>query len=223
MEEIGPGIHHWKARHPRIQVEVSSYYVEPAATLIDPLEPAEGIEWFETSRAHRPDGRRDSFPHTTRPPGSFESRTRPERIVLTNRHHYRHSDRFAEAFGCVVLCNENGLHEFDDEREVDGFAFGDEVATGITAHEVGVLCPEETALHIKVGDGFVSLADSLTNYEELGFVSDGLLGDDPEAIKSGLIDSFRRLVDLDFDGLLLAHGDPIVTEGKQRLSEFVDR
>ena len=42
-------------------------------------------------------------------------------------------------------------------------------------------------------------------------------------VKSGLIDPFRRLVDLDFDGLLLAHGDPIVTEGKQRLSEFVDR
>jgi len=42
-------------------------------------------------------------------------------------------------------------------------------------------------------------------------------------VKSGLIDPFRRLVDLDFDRLLLAHGDPIVTEGKQRLSEFVDR
>lgn len=196
MREIGPGIHHWKARHPRIQVEVSSYYVEPAATLVDPLEPPEGIEWFE-------------------------SRAKPERVVLTNRHHYRHSDRFAEAFGCSVLCNENGLHEFDDGREVEGFAFGDALADGITAVEVGVLCPEETALHIQVGDGFVSLADSLTNYEELGFVSDGLLGDDPEAIKSGLSDSFRRLLDLDFDGLLLVHGNPIVPGGKERLGRFV--
>jgi len=198
MEEIGPGIHHWKARHPRIQVEVSSYYVEPAATLVDPLEPPEGTEWFE-------------------------ARTKPERVVLTNRHHYRHSDRFADAFGCVVLCNENGLHEFDDGRQVEGFAFGDELAPGITAHEVGVLCPEETSLHIEVGDGFVALADALTNYEELGFVSDGLLGDVPEAIKSGLSESFRRLLDLEFDGLLLAHGNPIVPGGKQRLGEFVDR
>ena len=39
MKEIGPGIHHWKARHPNIGNEVSSYYVEPAATLVDPLEP----------------------------------------------------------------------------------------------------------------------------------------------------------------------------------------
>jgi hypothetical protein len=198
MREIGPGVHHWKARHPRIQVEVSSYYVEPAATLVDPLEPSEGIESFESRKK------------------------RPERVVLTNRHHYRHSDRFADAFGCHVLCNENGLHEFDDGREVEGFAFGDAVAEGITAVEVGVLCPEETALHIQIGDGFVALADSLTNYEELGFVSDGLLGDDPEAIKSGLRDSFRRLLDLDFDGLLLAHGEPIVSGGKGALRRFVE-
>jgi hypothetical protein len=198
MREIGPGVHHWKARHPRIRVEVSSYYVEPVATLVDPLEPPEGIEWFE-------------------------SRTKPERVVLTNRHHYRHSGRFAEAFGCPVLCNENGLHEFDDGREVEGFAFGDALAEGITAVEVGVLCPEETALHIQIGDAFVSLADSLTNYEELGFVSDGLLGDDPEAIKRGLLDSFRRLLDLDFDGLLLAHGEPIVPGGKERLGRFVEQ
>ena len=197
MREIGPGVHHWKARHPRIQVEVSSYYVEPAATLVDPLEPSEGIEWFE-------------------------SRTKPERVVLTNRHHYRHSDRFAEAFGCPVLCNERGLHEFDDGREVEGFAFGDDVAEGITALEVGVLCPEETALHIEVGDGFIALADSLTNYEELGFVSDSLLGDDPEAIKRGLTESFRRLLDLEFDGLLLAHGDPIVPGGKRAIRRFVE-
>jgi hypothetical protein len=197
MKEIGPGIHHWKARHPRIQVEVSSYYVESAATLVDPLEPPEGIEWFE-------------------------SRTKPERIVLTNRHHYRHSDRFADAFGCPVLCNQNGLHEFEDGRDVEGFAFGDEMAPGIQAVEVGVLCPEETALHIEVGNGFVALADSLVNYDELRFVPDNLLGDDPEAIKSDLTDSLRHLLDLEFDGLLLAHGEAIVPGGKESLRRFIE-
>ena len=192
MREIGPGVHHWKARHPNIGIEVSSYYVEPAATLVDPLEPPEGMEWFE-------------------------GRKQPDRVVLTNRHHHRHSDRFAEKFGCPVLCNEKGLHEFDDGRDVEGFSFGDGLAPGITAVEVGVLCPEETALHIELGDGFVALADALINYDELRFVSDNLLGDDPEAIKSGLRDSFRRLGDLDFDGLLLAHGDPIVPGGKDAL------
>jgi hypothetical protein len=197
MREIGPGIHHWTARHPKIRIEVSSYYLEPAATLLDPLEPAEGIEWFE-------------------------SHTKPERIVLTNRHHYRHSDRFVDAFGCRVLCNDNGLHEFGDGRDVEGFAFGDTLADGVTAVEVGVLCPEETALHIQIGDGFVALADSLTNYEELGFVSDRLLGDDPEAVRSGLLEAFRRLLELDFEGLLLAHGTPIVPGGMDALRGLID-
>jgi hypothetical protein len=197
VREIGPGIHHWTAVHPKIRIAVSSYYVEPAATLVDPLEPPEGIEWFR-------------------------GRAEPERIVLTSRHHYRHSDRLAEAFACPVLCNENGLHEFEGGPEVEGFSFGDALADGIRAVEVGVLCPEETALHVELADGYVALADSLTNYEQLGFVSDRLLGDDPEAVKSGLAKSFRRLLELDFDGLLLAHGEPIAPGGKEALSRFVE-
>ena len=74
-----------------------------------------------------------------------------DRILLTNRHHYRHSDRLAAALGCPVLCHEAGLHEFEGGPEVHGFAFGEEVAPGIVAREVGVICPEETALHIQHG------------------------------------------------------------------------
>jgi hypothetical protein len=196
MNEIGPGIHHWTAMHPRIQTEVSSYYVEPAATLLDPLLPPEGIEWFRSRRA-------------------------PERIVLTNRHHYRHSDRFQAEFGCPVLASEPGLHEFNDGREVEGFAFGDQLAEGITAHEVGAICPDETALHIALGDGLLSVADGVVNYGGIRFVPDNLIGDDPEAVKEGLRESYRRLLALDFDGLICAHGDPMPTRGKEALREFV--
>jgi hypothetical protein len=196
MKEIGPGIHHWKAVHPNIGVEVSSYYVEPAATLVDPLLPPEGIERFRSLRA-------------------------PERIVLTNRHHYRHSDRFQAEFGCTVLASEPGLHDFADDRPVEGFAFGDRLAEGITAHEVGAICPDETALHIELGDGFLSVADGFINYDGLGFVPDNLIGDDPEAVREGLRDSYRRLLTLDFDGLMCAHGDPMPSGGKQALGDFV--
>jgi hypothetical protein len=196
MKEIGPGVHHWKAMHPNIRTEVSSYYVEPAATLVDPLLPPEGVGWF---RSRRP----------------------PERIVLTNRHHYRHSDRFEAEFGCTVLASEPGLHEFSDGREVEGFTFGDRITDGITAHEVGAICPDETAVHVEVGDGFVAVADGLINYGGLGFVPDDLIGDDPEAVKDGLRDVYRRLLALDFDGLMCAHGDPIPSGAKEALREFV--
>ena len=47
--------------------------------------------------------------------------------------------------------------------------------------------------------------------------------DDPEQTKQGLRDAYRRLLELDFDVLLLAHGRPLVSGGKQALREFADR
>jgi hypothetical protein len=198
MREILPGIHHWTALHPRIRQPVSSYYVEPAQMLIDPLVPREGLAWFED----RP----------------------PQQIVLTNRHHYRQSDRFSGEFDCIVRCSELGLHEFEGGADVEGFAFGEELAPGITAVEVGAICPDETALHIAVGDGVVAFADGLTRPGggSLAFVPDFLMGDDPKAVKNGLVAAFRDLLGLGFDSLLFAHGDPLVGGGKRALEDLVE-
>jgi glyoxylase-like metal-dependent hydrolase (beta-lactamase superfamily II) len=88
---------------------------------------------------------------------------------------------------------------------------------------VGVICPEETALQIDLGEGLLSFADGLINHGELGFVSDWLLGDDPAGVKRGLRDSLRALLDREFDSLLFAHGDPLLGGGKRVLQQFVDR
>ena len=189
MEEIQPGLLHWTAYRDTIGADVHSYLHVPSGTLLDPMVPLEGI---------------DALP-------------RVERIVLTNRLHYRQS----EAFGCPVLCHEAGLHHFPD-RAVEGFAWGDELAPGVTAHEVGVLCPEETA--VQLGDA-LAFADAVIRgrHGELGFVPDHLLGDDPDAVKAGLRERFRRLADeLEFDALLLAHGDPIRRGGRSALRTFAE-
>jgi hypothetical protein len=142
MDEIRPGVFHWKAFHEGIRTQVSSYYLAEPATLIDPMLPDDGVKWFDEHSA-------------------------PERIVLTNRHHYRHSAAFSEAFACPVLCHEAGLHEFGPDQPVRGFAFGDELAPGVTAVEIGAICPEETALHIALGDRMIAFADALIRYEEM--------------------------------------------------------
>jgi len=196
MEEIRPGLHHWKAFHSGIGHEVSSYLIEPSRTLLDPMLP--------------PDAGLDPFRGDP-----------PERIVLTNRHHYRHSAAFVDEFDCPVLCHEAGLHEFEGGPEVEGFAFGDRVADGVVAHEVGVICPEETALHIDVAGGALAIADAVVRYGgDLRFVSGDLLGDDPAAIRRGLLASLAKLADLDFETLLLAHGDPLVGDGADALRRF---
>jgi hypothetical protein len=191
MNEIAPGLLDWTAYRETIGAVVHSHYVAGPGVLIDPM-PADGEL-----------------------PGV------PRLVVLTNRHHLR----YAADFGCPIRCHESGLHEFEGAGvAVEGFAFGDELAPGVRALEVGVLCPEETALHVAAGDGFLAFADAVVRDEDgrLAFVPDFLIGDDPEAVKAGLREAFTRLLEEhDFDGLLLAHGDPSPSGGRAELQAFV--
>ena len=196
-DEILPGLYHWTAFHEGIRQRVNSYYVADSATLIDPMLPEAGLDWFQDHGG-------------------------PERILLTNRHHYRHSGHFVEAFGCPVRCHESGLHEFEGGPRVEGFAYGEELAPGIVAVEVDAICPDDAALHVAVADGALAFADALIRYGgSLGFVPDPLIGDDPEGVKRAVRESLRGVLELDFDHLLFAHGDPLVGGGRRALREFV--
>ena len=200
MNEILPGVFHWTTIHERIGREVSSYYLSgpEGAALIDPQVPDEGLAWFETREP----------PHT---------------IVLTNRHHYRHSDRFVAAFDGIVWCHAAGLHEFTHGEVVQGFNFGDRLPAGIDAVAVGAICPDETALFIPWARA-VAVADGVTRRlpdGPLSFVPDFLLGDDPSAVKRGLCAAYARLLDRDFDHLLLAHGRPWIGGAKEALRDFI--
>lgn len=207
--EIRPGLFHWTAAHPKIRVEVSSYWIPHARALLDPLLPEGGRDWL-----------REVGP--------------PEHVILTNRHHWRHTSEIVEAFGVTVWCNELGLDEVRDEPGADrvrGFAAGRTLPGGIESHEVGVLCPDETALRFELprGGACLAVADGVVRFGEgggdgpLGFVPDWLIADDErevERVKQGLRDAYRRLCELDWDTLLLAHGLPIVDGGREGLRRF---
>ena len=200
MNELLPGIFHWRVSHPDILIEVDSFYVYSLkpAFLIDPLVPQEGIDWFR-------------------------DRPAPKHIYLTNRLHDRHCRRFIENFFVTVWCHEAGLHEFADENlDVTAFRFGDELPGGVRALEVGVLCPEETALLLPTAGGILSIGDAMINEDgELGFVPDTLIGDDPPAVKRGLKAALLKICQQEtFDHLLFAHGDPIIGGGKETLRTF---
>jgi glyoxylase-like metal-dependent hydrolase (beta-lactamase superfamily II) len=198
MNEVLPGVLHWTTHHEGIGQPVHSHFAVESAALIDPRMPEGGVD--EVARYGRPD-----------------------RILLSNRHHLRHSACFADAFSCPIRCHEAGLHEFFDGPEVQGFRFGEEVAPGIHALEMGALTPEDTVFHLQTGPGALLFADGLIRRRdgELAFVRDGLMGDDPEGVKRGLVLSLRRLLDEDFDALLFAHGEPMASGGHRALEEFV--
>lgn len=197
MQEIRPDLWHWTAHHEHISTPVSSYYLVGDRVLIDPMVPDEGLGWFERLG-------------------------RPEHIVLSNRHHDRHSWQLRDAFGCTVHCVSNGLYELEGRGPAEPFEFGDELPGGILAHEVDAICPDECALYLR-GHRALVCADGVVrgpNGGPLMFVPDGLM-EEPEQTKEGLRAAYRRLLGLDFDLLLLAHGAPVLTDGRAALESFI--
>jgi hypothetical protein len=201
MKEIAPGVFHWVTLHEKHKITISSYYLRgpEGAVLIDPRVPEEGLDWFE-------------------------EREPPAHIYLANRHHYRHSGIFRERFGCTVWCQRSGLYEFTHGEEVRGFDFGDLLPGGIEAIGVDAISSEETGLYAAWA-GTLNVADGIRRPEcdgPLAFMPDTHLGDDPAAVKEGLRAAYARVLERDFDHLLLAHGDPVVGGAKDVLREFLD-
>lgn len=196
MKEIAPGIHWFTAFREKINLEVSSYWLPEERVVIDPMLPAEGLDAFAAAP--------------------------PEHVLLTNRHHDREAWEYVERFGATVHCVRQGLGELEGRGDVRAFEFGDELPGGIVAHEVGALCPDEAALHIPAHRA-LACADGVVRWpgvDGLAFVPDELM-DDPAETKAGLRAAYGRLAaELDFDLLLLAHGDPVLEGGRDALREF---
>lgn len=204
MEEILPGVLHSRTRHPNIHVEVDSWWLPDQGVLIDPLIPPDvGLEWFA------------------------EQATPPRAVVLSNRHHYRHSGEFRERYGCAVHVPRSGLHDFARDRQpVEPYDPGDELPGGLIVHEIGALCPDDMALHLPAAEA-VFFADGVVlggphgQQGEVGFVPDSLM-DEPEQTKQELLASLQRLLhQIDFRHVLMAHGGPLLDDGRAQLEELV--
>jgi glyoxylase-like metal-dependent hydrolase (beta-lactamase superfamily II) len=192
VDEVIPGILHWKARHPKIGVEVSSYLLTETGTALDPILPeGEGPEWIG----------------------------RPvERAVLTVRHHLRS----ASELGVPILAHRSGLHEFEGEDvDVRAYDAGDELAPGVQVLPFGRICPDDAALLIEAGPGVLAFGDAIMNYGGIEHPPDRYLGDEPEGVKREIVEGLKPLLEQDFDALLFAHGDPVPAGGKAMLGDFV--
>jgi glyoxylase-like metal-dependent hydrolase (beta-lactamase superfamily II) len=115
------------------------------------------------------------------------------------------------------------MHELEGRGPVEPFEFGDELPGGAIAHEVDAICPDETALYVPAHRA-LACADGVVRWRrsgELQFVPDEYM-DEPEQTKADLREAYRRLLELDFDLLLLAHGGPVVGGAKEALRTCVE-
>lgn len=203
MQEILAGIWHWAT--PRASIGgklVSSYWLDQGGVLIDPLVPQDvGFDWFA------------------------QRSTTPAAIVLSNRHHYRDSGRFNERFGCQIHVPRAGLHEFTHGEPVTAYDPGEALPGGLVAVEIGVLAPDDGALYhaesrtLWIADAVVrSMSDPEAR---LGWVLDQLMDDPPET-KQRLLARLAEILDqYDFENLMIAHGAPLVGNGRAALQELV--
>ena len=192
MHELTPGIWHWTAPHPNIGVEVSSYWIPDLRLLLDPLAVPDEVEDVDC-------------------------------ILLSCRHHVRDSIEAAERFDATIHAPRNGMDDYGDDMPIEPYDFGNALVGGaVSAHEVGGLSPDETALHIPSLNA-LCIADGAIRYgEDLHFVPDQYM-DDPEKDKADLKRGFGELADqLDFDVLLLAHGKPYPSGGRDALRTFAE-
>jgi glyoxylase-like metal-dependent hydrolase (beta-lactamase superfamily II) len=138
-------------------------------------------------------------------------------VWLTNRNHSRAAAAFRERYGLIVWA-----HEADADRLAAG---ADQTVGGATtiAGDIEIVpvpgkSPGEIAFHLPrsgaliVGDLVIGVPPG-----ELSTYPDEVIDDRAELHRSA-----ARLLDYEFDALLLCDGQPLASGGKQKLREFVE-
>jgi glyoxylase-like metal-dependent hydrolase (beta-lactamase superfamily II) len=139
-------------------------------------------------------------------------------VWVTNRNHSRAAARCRERYGVTVWA-----HEADADRLAAGadrtVRGGETIAGEIEVVHVPGKSPGEIAFHLPrsraliVGDVVIGVpAGQLSTYP------DEVIED-----RMRLLESAARLLEYDFDALLLCDGEPLPFRGKAKLREFVER
>jgi glyoxylase-like metal-dependent hydrolase (beta-lactamase superfamily II) len=196
MREIAHDVQTWRVLSPEKGYAFNGYAVstEDGTVLIDPPDPGE--DGWATVDLLEP----------------FAG------VWVTNRNHSRAAAAFRERYGLAVWA-----HEADAERleaHADRTVRGGETIPGeIEVVHVPGKSPGEIAFHLPrsgalvVGDVVIGVPSG-----ELSTYPDEVIADREQLLRSA-----ARLLEYDFDGLLLCDGEPFPTGGKEKLREFLER
>jgi glyoxylase-like metal-dependent hydrolase (beta-lactamase superfamily II) len=195
MREIVPEVQIWSVFAPDKDYAFNGYAVstEEGTVLIDPPEPAE--DGWDAVDLLQP----------------FAG------VWITNRNHSRAAAAFRERYGVRVWAHEADAEHL--EVHSDRTLLGDERLPG----DIGLIhvpgkSPGEIAFHLPrsralvVGDLVIGVPPG-----KLSTYPDEVIDDREELHRSA-----ARLLEYDFDALLLCDGEPFPSGGKEKLREFVE-
>ena len=207
MEKLTAGLWRWTARHPEwhpgdFGAEVVSFAADArdgTLLLIDPLlpsEPGEVLEQLDTIAAGA------------------------ERvaILISIPYHVRSAEELRKRYRASIhghraaakrLSSTAGFHEINTGTELPG---------GVTAYAIGKPRRHETPLHLPSHNALV-FGDSVAEYDgRLRVWADGKIDARAKRFyRERFNPTLEPLLDLDFDAVLVTHGAPVMTNGKEAL------
>jgi len=205
MLEIIPGIFTWGSTYADRPWDLNGYVITlPESTvLVDPPAPEE-VDW----------------------PG-FDALKPIAKIVITNRDHVRGAELFRERYGARLVAGAQEakqlapivIDELVQEDDLLAGALRVIDLPGKSPGEIGLyLDPTLNVISQGVG-GILILGDAIIGHPPgaLGLIPEHKL-DDPSKLKQSL----RKLLDYDFDVLLLCDGQPVLSGGKVKVAEFLN-
>ncbi len=140
------------------------------------------------------------------------------RILITNRNHSRAANLIRERTGARIAIHPlDAPHAREEGLAIDAALAADEAVGPLRVVAVPGKSPGEVALHwaerriLIVGDAVIGNPPG-----RCGLLREQVMDDPPR-----LRDSVRRLLDRDFDTLLVGDGAPILTGARARLAELV--
>jgi glyoxylase-like metal-dependent hydrolase (beta-lactamase superfamily II) len=202
MREILPGIFTWGSTYADRPWDLNGYAIAlPGGTvLIDPPAPQDD-DWQKLPK-----------PITT--------------VVLTNRDHVRDAELFRTRYGARIVASKDEVSQFLPLKIDAVVQEGDLIGGALRVIHLPGKSPGEIGLHLepayhaisKDKGGILILGDAIIGNPPgaLGLIPEEKL-DDPKRLR----DILPKILDHDFQVLLLCDGQPVLSDAKGKVSEFL--
>jgi glyoxylase-like metal-dependent hydrolase (beta-lactamase superfamily II) len=214
VDELAPGLWRWTARHPEwhpgdFGAEVASFAVragDGTLMLVDPLLPPEPEAVLETIESELGDRLA---------------------ILITIPYHVRSAEELWQRFGKDAETTVHG-HPAAAKRLEDRSAFheiepGTSLPAGVTAHTIGKPRRFETPLHLP-SHGALVFGDAVAEVDGrlVVWATDKVDAKVERFYRERFNPTLEPLLELDFDRVLVTHGQPVLSGGKRALRQALD-
>lgn len=197
LREVVKRLYGWSSFHVQWKVDFNSYALKTpdGVVFIDPLKPG-------------PDVLKE-----------LEGLGEPIGVFLTNDHHDRDADWFRKQYGIQIYAHEKAKADCDTKIDVL-ILDGERLPGGVKAIYLPGSSLSETAFYTKLSGGIVLMGDALLNPGNKGLklLPEPYIEDRKQALKS-----LPKLLDLSFQTITFAHGDPIVENAKKEITNFLKK